>query len=276
MLKINSDLKVLNQSTGHKRARDYFTSSDDDESDSDFGDRRRSSLKRRKLDTVHHRHNHARCCEEAISDKTRKSGLQLGAEINVHRRIQWPHQYVLRNSLPVKFDSLTIAELVSGLLSMCDHAKSKRRRTEARSIKMLAHAVLEDAKNLEWSIVRRSVQAVLLKLERGTLDWAQTKEIKDLRQWELVMPVRRITPGTTSSRQSTSLATPCPAFQAGTCTINSTEHMSDRGPVKHICQFCLNSVFKEFPHSEKSCRRRKVRTPSRDGQRTSDQKPSLK
>ena len=75
--------------------------------------------------------------------------MQLGAEVNhsVKCKILWLHQFVLRNSAPIKFDLLTIPELVSGLLSMADIAKHKK-KSEAKSIKYLAKEVLEDAKVL--------------------------------------------------------------------------------------------------------------------------------
>ena len=166
---------------------------------------------------------------------------------------------MLRNSLPVRFDLLTVTELISGLLSMSDRAKSKKRCSESQSIEQLAQAVLEDAKFLDWPVVRRSVQAILLKLERGSLKWSDTRKIKELRQWELVMPVKRLpTTQTVGGQQAMPGVLPCGPFQSGTCNINSTEHMSDCGQVKHICLYCLNTVYKEFPHSEKSCRRKRL------------------
>ena len=275
VLKITRQLKAV---THRKRSRSPDTSSEggnsSSDSDTDHAYFRARNRKRRRCSSRDGR----RCCEQLVirKDHKRKSGLQLGVEVNVRKRITCPHQFVLRNSLSVRFDLLTVAELVSGLLSMSDRAKAKRRRTESRSIKHLAQSVLEDAKFLDWPVVRRSVQAVLLKLERGSLKWSDTRKIKELRQWELVMPVKKAPAGQSSMRQGNSSAVPCIPFQSGTCNIGSTEHMSDTGEVKHICRYCLNTVSREFPHSEKSCRRKKIRSSPRDGQRPPDNKPTLK
>ena len=217
-----------------------------------------------------------RAARSLNSEKRRKSGLQLGAEVNVRKRIQWPHQFILRNSTPVRFETLSIAELISGLMAMIDNAKRKGRSSEAHSIKKLTQAVLEDAKSIEWPLVRRSVQAALIEIERGNIEWTQIKKINDTRRWDLMMPVRRGFTNGPATRTVGTRGVACQPFQTGGCPVQSSDHMSDKGAVKHICAYCMRAVGKEFPHPEKSCRRKRFDNGARDNYPQQDAKAPAK
>ena len=94
-----------------------FTDSDSDEGTPEFEEGNGASTQAERA--LH------RATRLLNNEKRRKSGLQLGAEINVRKRIQWPHQFILRNSAPVRFETISIAELISGLMEMTDSARRR-------------------------------------------------------------------------------------------------------------------------------------------------------
>ena len=202
---------------------------------------------------------------------TRKSGLALGAEVNVRHVIDWPHHHVRRQGEAIQFDQMSVQELTSGLLAMAERAAAKGRARWASNMRLLSHRVLEDAGRMQWSAVRRSIREVLLALEQGKLSWEHFHRLNRFRQTEMLLPIQT-TGGRPGGASATSSATsagnpgttvrklyPCIPYQTGECTVQQPSHQSSRGKVKHICAHCALTVKREYTHPESECRRKQGR-----------------
>ena len=191
----------------------------------------------------------------------RKSGLALGADINVWHVIDWPHHLVRRHGAPIEFDQLSAHELTAGLMAMADKATSKGRLLWAWSMRQLSHHVLEDAGRLQWPAVRSSPKEVFLALEQGRLSWEHFGHLNRFRQTEMLMPFQDQQQHTTGAKQTGGQhrSYPCIPFQKGECTQQQATHRAARGTVKHICAYCYNVATREYNHGEHQCRRKQAK-----------------
>ena len=208
---------------------------------------------------------------DSDTEKPRRKGKKSGrartvADI-VKKDIDWPHFHVYRGPerQPAKFEDLTTAEFVYGYLCITNATKNKATKSA-----MLCHLqeLMEDATQYPWDSVRNYHSIVLHHLEMKRLTWQDDEAIQKLRRtYSMRQPTDKSANATASGfqpRGSTKGPVFCLTYQNKKCN-ETGDHSTNRGPVKHVCAYCLKQVAQEFRHPEDDCRRKKRAACSDDG-----------
>ncbi len=205
---------------------------------------------------------------QAHTGRGKKSGRVTTADDLVKRHTLWPQMHIHRPGAdkPPPFNTLTQQEFVYGF--MCDMEdcvdEAKKRRLWLR-----LHELMMDAMFFGWEAARGFHGVFLQNIEQGRMDWAS--DVTTLKTQYMLAPLGKqatstIRPADRDVRGSTfdrkeydhpsSGPLFCVPFQTGACKMTGDGHDTQRGPVKHVCAYCLKSAGKLCRHPEDSCIRR--------------------
>lgn len=189
------------------------------------------------------------------NSKGKTSGATKTADdLHVRRDILWPHFYIHRGPerRPARYEELSLPEFVYGFLCMLDDSP------EPAPVKSLMLAklrdVMRDALDFDWLPIRNYVRIILQEIEREKISWSDQTAMQELR----VLYLHRISCENVIGKpagQRKPVLLSCLPFQQDKCAYTS-DHNSARGPVRHVCGFCLKITGNGYPHPEKECRRK--------------------
>ncbi len=186
----------------------------------------------------------------------KKSGRARTADDTVSNDIDWPHFYVYQGAerRAAKYEDLNVQEFVFGYLQC---VLSQTPDVQVYMYKHLSE-LMRDAMDYTWPTVRNYHSIILHHMETGRLAWHQRDDIQELRR----LYSQRAAPPPPAAPPNQATPSPiqgpifCLPFQRGACS-HQGDHQTNRGPVHHVCAYCLKKTGKTFPHAESDCRRKK-------------------
>jgi hypothetical protein len=196
--------------------------------------------------------------------KVFRSGAARTARDEVVVKMDWPHLHVYRGAgkSAATYQDLTLPEFVFGFTSQLLKANLDMRVREL----MLLHlqALMLDATRVSWPAVRHFHEIVVHQMEMANLTWSDTDKIQELRTMYARDTVANNAYANNMGRpvQQARVAETryCAPFQTNSCR-HATDHDSGRGPVRHVCAFCMGKGRGFFNHGEFECRRKKMEAP---------------
>ena len=191
----------------------------------------------------------------AARRKPQKSGRKPTAANRVKVPVEWPHYHTYRG--PGKdmaaYDDLTVTELVHGFVTTLLAGRPDA-GNQAIPLRHLQHLML-DAADFGWEAARHAHGVVLQEMEAGRLTWNDEDAIGDIRSLYCQRFARFAPTVDTGAPTVTKGPLYCVSFQEGKCS-HSTDHNTARGPVRHICAYCLRVQGCALKHSESACHRK--------------------
>lgn len=208
------------------------------------------------------------------SRRGKKSGRVRTADDSVKHKTLWPQMHIHRpgEDKPPSYHTLTQEEFVYGF--MCD-IEDCRDENKKRRLWLRLQELMMDAMYFGWEAERGFHGVFLQNIEQGRMDWLT--DITMLKTQYLLAPLSKQATNKTAEFKSKTTASTydrkerydpghdhgpnagplfCVPFQTGACKLTGEGHDSQRGPVKHVCAFCLKSAGKLCMHSEESCIRK--------------------
>jgi hypothetical protein len=204
--------------------------------------------------------------------KALKSGRVTTADHVVTKRVKWPH-YVVDGptGIPLKYDDLTLEQLVLGHMKVAMKAKPKVKAImEAHLLEMM-----RDISKYGFTVVKDFHSTWLMRLEARRATWEDTDARRELREAQVTSHPRIDRPkatvtaaaskyaaATTSQssykqfkQDSPKKADPgtkaCLAWQEGTCRLEDGHDKK-----RHVCVFCLRLMRHLNPHQARHCRKK--------------------
>ena len=116
---------------------------------------------------------------------------------------------------------------------------------------------MRDAADYDCAVIRNYFKMVLQD-EKDKLSWSVTTAMQELR----MLYLHRLSHDsikTSKSPGSKAAISFCLPFQLGKCSY-TTDHTTSRGPVKHVCTFCLKIMGNGYPHAKFECRHKQNRS----------------
>ena len=191
---------------------------------------------------------------KTISTKSGRFTTTFDSGIMHH--IPWPHHVIYKGleRKPIRFDELSIQELVLGALKIALQSEYFK-----YMIKQLIQ-LMEDACLYEWSQCRFAYGVLLQEIELDNAHWDQPEKIEYIRQLYAHSPEGLIRQSHGKPRvnrphhqdKSPSHGRPCRLYQFGNCT-HTTDHQAKGYTFRHICMFCWNIKKLAFTHPENQC-----------------------
>ncbi len=193
-------------------------------------------------------------------------------DIIIHE-IDWPHFYIFRgpDRRPAKYEDLSLAEFVSGYLSMVIEGRESR----ATKDRMLTHLreLMQDACDYNWVSLRNYHTILMSHFEMDRIYWGNMEAIQQLRQsyaqkYLQGAPVATRVDGRNDisgrSWSGGNNMTYCMPYQQGACQLGE-DHKPPRGFLaRHICAFCIHETGRPYRHQEKECRRKAALADTRE------------
>ena len=147
------------------------------------------------------------------------------------------------------YDELSPFQWVQGyannVLAESDH--------QAREV-MLVHLgnLMQDAQDLSWRTAKRAHAQVLMKIERGQLDWRDEYNVDRIRQRHTQRAMKK-------DRQSVAPDEPkqikiCRKWNEGNCDLQ-TDHPEKNIIYRHSCWKCWKATKQNSPHRAMNCTR---------------------
>ena len=184
----------------------------------------------------------------AARRKPQKSGRKHTAADRVKVPVEWPHYHTYRG--PSKdmaaYDDLTVTKFVHGFVTDLLAGRPDA-GNQAIPLRHLPHLML-DATDFGWEAARHAHGVVLQEMEAGCLTWNDEDAIGDIRRLYCQRFARFAPTVDTGAPTVTKGPLYCVSFQEGKCS-HSTDHNTARGPVRHICAYCLRVQGCALKHS---------------------------
>jgi len=176
-----------------------------------------------------------------------KSGRVRTAADVARIPMEWPHYHVYRgpDRKPAHYDDLSVPEFIMGYMTILLDSPDINRD-------MLMHLrdVMTDTVDYSWDSARNSHAVLLQQMEQGRITWQDRTQVQEVRR-------RYAQTNGPTLHQSRDTRGPqfCVRYQDGRCTLEDG-HSTVRGPVRHVCAFCLRCTGNTYRHAEGDCNRK--------------------
>ena len=198
--------------------------------------------------------------------KSKRSKLKSGREKTVSDYaklfVEWPHFHVFRGTerKPAKFDELSPQEFMFGCLNIILDGVDEADIVQQRAMLALLRDICSDAMEFSWENARNCYAIILQQMEQGRITWSDAESLQQLRRTyahKNAPASNNVLSKTNSSSAAKGTSGPlyCYKFQEGTCSFTS-DHVTTRSSVRHICAYCLKAVGAAYNHGEHECQRK--------------------
>ena len=182
-----------------------------------------------------------------------KSGRFRTFNTNISKYIQWPQEnvFVGASRRPLSYDELNPQQLLLGHLIT---AMAPENTADKDNMIQYAIKLLRESIDGSYESSRGAHAIVLQELERGSVTWADTKKLDDIR----TLYSRKVATTDNSKRPDRSPGykkVVCSHFNKNKCIKNS-DHVTNNILYRHVCAFCFKSTGKFYNHCESVCNRK--------------------
>ena len=182
-----------------------------------------------------------------------KSGRFRTFNTNITKYIQWPQENVFigASRKPIAYDDLNPQQFILGHLTTAMSANTIDDRDNMIHyiIKLLRESI-----DGSFDSSRGAHAIVLQELERGSIAWADTNKIDEIR----ALYSRKVSTSEGPKRVyegSSTKKVVCSHYNKGKCT-KATDHVTNSIMYRHVCIYCYKVTSKFFGHSEMECNRK--------------------